>query len=103
MSAGAQFLANDNLLPSTLTPGDIAKATPDQLAKMAGATMALQSTNALFGGTSSPDGDTVEFSPEALSLLQQMGGNFADSGGSSSTALTPYALNSAVDSFDLFA
>ena len=102
MSAGAQLLANDNLLPSNLSQNQLASATPDQLAKMAGATMPLQNTNALFGDNTSPGADTVQFSPEAMSLLQQMGGDFGSSNGSSSTALTPYASNSAIDSFDLF-
>lgn len=102
MSAGAQLLANDNLLPSNLSQSQIASATPDQLSKMAGATMALQTTNALFGDNTSPGGDTVDFSPEAMSLLQQMGGEFGNSHTSSSTALTPYASNAAFESFDLF-
>lgn len=102
LSAGAQFLANDHLLPANLSQKDIENATPEQLAKMAGATLTMQTTSALFGGSTSPDGDTVEFSPEAMNLLQEKGGGFGESNGDSATTLTP-STSSALDSFDLFA
>ncbi len=101
MSAGAQFLVNENVSPSNLSQGNLGSATPDPLSKMAGVTMPLQTTNALFEAGTSPGGDTVEFSPEAMHILQQMGG-LGNTGGSSSTALTPYASHSGFESFDLF-
>lgn len=73
LSAGAQLLTNGQLLLPGPSQSDVGSATPDQGVKKAAAPAPLQTSSVISGSITSPDGDTVELSAEALQMLQQMG------------------------------
>ena len=101
LSAGAQLLANEKLsLPGTSQPG--AGSTPlDQQVKKTAATAPLQAGSVISGSITSPDGDTVELSAEAMQMLQQMG-DAAHPAPIPSYAAHSFSAVPAYESFDLF-
>jgi len=101
LSAGAQLLANNKLLLPGPSQSDIGTATPDQGVKKAAATLPLQASGTLSISSTSPDGDTVELSAEAMQMLQQIG-HVGSSSAGSSHAVHSYSAVAAHESFDYF-
>lgn len=97
LSAGAQLLTNEKLLLPGASQSDVGGATPDQGVRKA-APISPQTHAALFGSSSSPDGDTVEFSAEAMQMLQQMGGV----GTTAAPVAHAYSAPAASESIDYF-
>lgn len=102
LSAGAELLAHNY---STLVPGpsgaDVGSTAADQNVSKTRAATPVHSSSVVSGSVTSPDGDTVEFSAEALQLLQLMG----DSGSAShsaSHATQAYSAASAYQGIDFF-
>ena len=76
LSAGAQLLANEKLLlPGTSQPDISTGGTADHGVQKTAAVSPLQTSSVISGSITSPDGDTVELSAEAMQMLQQMGEN----------------------------
>ena len=100
LSAGAQLLTSySNLLPGP-SGSDVSSTSADQGVKQARAVSPVQSS-VVSGSISSPDGDTVELSAEAMQMLQQMGDS-GYGGASSSHAAQAYSAASAYEAIDYF-
>jgi hypothetical protein len=99
LSAGAQLLANEKLLLPASSQSDIGGANSEQGLKKTAAAAPLATSSQLFGPSTSPGGDTVELSAEAMHMLQQMG-ELGGSTSSSSHAIHSYSAPAAYESFD---
>ena len=102
LSASTELLAHNY---TTLLPGssgaDVGSTTADQGVNKTRATTPLSASSVLSGSVSSPDGDTVEFSAEALQMLQLMGDSGSESH-SSSHASQSYSAAAAYQGIDFF-
>lgn len=99
LSAGAELLTNNQrLLPGT-TQSDIGGASSGQGISKSSAIAPLQTGSVISGSITSPDGDTVELSAEAMQMLQQMGGTHVES---SYHAAPAFSAAAAYESFDYF-
>ena len=101
LSAGAQLLTNDKLLLPGASQTDVGSATGDQGVKRAAAAAPVQASSVISGSITSPDGDTVELSAEAMQMLQQMGG-MEPSSLSSSHPVQSFSAAAAYEGFDFF-
>ena len=101
LSAGAQLLANEKLLLPAPSQPDVGTPTPDSGVKKTQAAAPVQAGGTLSVSSTSPDGDTVELSAEAMQMLQQMG-ELGNSSAKSSHAVHAYSAAAAYESFDYF-
>lgn len=101
LSAGAQLLTNEKLLLPGASQSDIGGTSGDQGVKRAAAVTPLQTSSVISGSITSPDGDTVELSAEAMQMLQQMGG-MEPSSASSAHSVQSFSAAAAYEGFDFF-